>query len=365
MSLLDRIIANQSPRRKAVSETMLRLKSFYFPTFYDEMLNGELDLLFDSMIEELAGRPALRWKPTDATGREVTSEPFRGGRILAISGAAGVGKSRTVQHVLRDRPELSGYASANDPKDLIAVVASAPFTLGSLGNLILRATGYPVTAEVKESSVWPVTRRRLRELDTRILYIDEAQHGDQVPDPEIAQKVLDTLKLTMQDEAHPIWLILSGTPPLARFLQKDASVRRRVRHVTFERLDYSTHADLVKTLIKRTVDICPGLSSDLAVEDETVGRLMHAANGQFGVIVEYIQDAIGDCLRAGESNLTIHHFAEVYAARTGASTSDRNAFLAHDWESIDVTHSLYDDAVDETRPQAFSRKRRVRRGEPK
>ena len=363
MTLLERILAHQSPRRKLVSETMLRLKNSYFPTIYDEMLNKELDLLFDSIVEELAGRPALRWKPTDTGGKEVAVEPFRGGRILAISGVAGVGKTRTIQHVLRHRQELEGYGTSHDPRDVVSVVASAPFTLGSLGNAVLRATGYPVTAEVKESAVWPVVRRRFQELGTRILYIDEAQHGDQVHDLEIAQKLLDTLKLTMQDETHPVWMILSGTPALARFLQSDASVRRRVRHVTFDSLDYSQHAELVKTLIHRSVEICPGVSCDPSIEDETVGRLLHAARGQFGVIIEFIQDAIADCLHAEETCLSLHHFAEVYAARTGASTSDRNVFLAPNWDSVDVEHSLYDDGTEAARPSAFSRKRRPRRGE--
>jgi len=362
MSLLDRISQGQSPKQRAISETMAALKRHHFSTIHDKMVNAELGALLESISEELRREPEANIAE-DFPTLTPRGEVIRGGRIVIITGKSGVGKTRTVEHALRSRPELAGYGTEDDPMEVLPVVAPAPFSLKSLGHEVLRRTGYPIHRDIRETQVWPIVMARLREIGTRILWIDEAQHGDEIRDPEMAQKVKNTFKRILQDREHPVWLILSGTPELSRFAQTDASLQRRIRQVRLGSLSFPSHTGLIKGLITRCIEVCHGLSigADL-MEDETAGRILHAAKGQFGTAVEFVQDAIRECLARNEAVLSVRHFAEVYAARMGVNDPDRNVFLTRHWDAIVVETALYDGSDDEAGFHAEDRVRRVRKG---
>ena len=268
-------------------------------------------------------------------------QQIRGGRALLVTGAAGAGKSRALAHAFATRPELEGFGQPGSP--LLSVVAPSPFTLGALGNEIAGRLGYVSRRAMRQNEVWPLVRGLMREARVRILHIDEAQHGDQIANRVVAQEIENTLKRMMQEADWPIWLILSGLPELSRFCQDDASMKRRVRIVHFESLRFPDHAEAMQRLVREMVALCPPLGCSKVLSDEFAHRLLYAAMWQFGIVVEYIQDAIGECLLGGGEELDVAHFADVYTARTGSVADDMNVFIARDWRSIPVEMALYDD----------------------
>lgn len=348
---LNRIVSNQTAKRRATNEAVGRVLAAYLPTVYDEQLNEEINWLLDSMLLELGEQPGV----PPAKGM------VRGGRALIVTGQAGAGKSRALAHTFANRPEFEGFGTPGGWCPLLSVVAPSPFTLGALGNEIARKLGYHGQREIQHSKVWPVVRGLMAECGVRILHIDEAQHGDEIKSDTMAQEVENTFKRMMQEADWPIWLILSGLPELSRFCQNDASMKRRVRVLPFEALGFPDHAEPVRQTIRDLVAHCPSVGCRDLQSDAFAHRLLHAATYQFGIVIEYVQDAIAECLMVeGGGELGIGHFADVYTIRTGVTADDLNPFLATDWTAIPVESALYEDVLDETQRPTGTRKPKER-----
>ncbi|MHC2797714.1 hypothetical protein ACVINZ_006726 [Mesorhizobium jarvisii] len=346
-AFLNRIVSNQTDKRRTVNEAVGRVLSAYLPTVYDEQLREQIDWLLDSMLLELGEQP----------GVAAAEGMVRGGRALVVTGQAGAGKSRALAHAFASRPEFEGFGKPGEWCPLLSVVAPSPFTLGALGNEIARKLGYHGRREIQHSKVWPVVRELMAECGVRILHIDEAQHGDEIKSDTMAQEVENTLKRMMQEADWPIWLILSGLPELSRFCQNDASMKRRVRVLPFEALAFPDHAASVRQTVRDLVDLCPSVRCTELRSDAFAHRLLHAATYQFGIVVEYVQDAIAECLMVeGGGELDVGHFADVYAIRTGVRDDDLNPFIADNWTAIPVEAALYEDVVDEAGKPTGARK---------
>lgn len=349
-AFFERVRRNQTSARRSVNEVMGKVLGTYLPTAYDTEIHSQIDWMLDSMLLETGQQPGV---PTP-------EEQVRGGRALLVVGEAGAGKSRAISHALRSRPEFEGFGKEDEWSPILSVVAPSPFTLGALGNQIVRAAGYDSGREIRHSRVWPFVRELMADKGIRILHIDEAQHGDEIVNANMFQEVENTFKRMMQDSDWLVWLILSGLPELARFRQDDDSMRRRVRIVRLEPLRFPDHARTIRDTVQRIAANCPLIDCSTVMTDEFTNRLLHAAMNQFGILIEYVQDAIGECLTAGDTELTVGHFADVYSIRTGELQDHLNVFLTTSWRSISVESALYEDLEDD-RGRPIGRRLRTRR----
>ncbi|MFG1419943.1 ATP-binding protein [Xanthobacter sp. V0B-10] len=330
-----RLLTNQSEARRHVNEAMARLLSIYVPNRFTRLMDEHLDWLFDTMALELGRQP----------GMPHPEEAVRGGRALVLIGEAGAGKSRTLRHAFRTRPEFSGYEEGIQASSLLSVVAPSPFTMSALGNEIVRKLGYAANRDIPHSKVWPVVRSLIKEQQIRIIHIDEGQHGDELSSAGMLQEMENTLKRMMEEADWPTWLILSGGPALASFCQADPSMRRRVRVLRFHPLSLADHGEDVKQIVRLIGKECPSICCEQILTVDFVGRLLHAAFHQFGIVIEFVQDAFGECLAASHDTLCLGHFADVYTARTGEPADDLNPFLARDWASIRVEEALFEEVT--------------------
>lgn len=332
-----RIKANQTPLRRSVSETMASVQRVYVPTKHDKRLSDELDRLFDSIDRELDLQEEGAMDP----------DPLRGGRVLVVTGEAGAGKTRALWKAFSKRPELEGLAEEGGAEcSMLSIVAPSPFSLATLGNEIVRRLGYFSTRDIAEAKVWVMVRLLLKEHGIRILHIDEAQHGDQV-NRAVAMKVEESFKRLLQDKDWTVWLVLSGLPELARFCQKDKSLRRRISPIRFSSLSYPKHASGVRKAIAELLSPCPEVAYAATLTDDFMHRLMHASLHQFGILVEFVQDALEMCLKSGSTALEPKHFVRAYTARTGEEAQELNVFTARDFERVDVANALYETPLDE------------------
>jgi len=331
-----RILANQSEARRRVNEAMARVLSAYVPTRFTRLVDEQLDWLFDTMTLELGRQP----------GVPHPEEAVRGGRAFVLVGEAGAGKSRTLRHAFRTRPEFSGSEEGIHASSLLSVVAPSPFTMGALGNEIVRKLGYATNRDIPHSKVWPFVRSLIKEQQIRIIHIDEGQHGDELASAGLLQEMENTLKRMMEEADWPTWLILSGGPALASFCQADPSMRRRVRVLRCQPLSLADHGEDVKQIVRLIGKECSSIRCEQILTVDFVGRLLHAAVHQFGIVIEFVQDAFGECLAASHDTLSLSHFADVYTARTGEPADDLNPFLARDWASIPVEEALFEKFAD-------------------
>lgn len=347
--LLARIEANQSPKRQAVSDAIAKVQQIYLKTRYHELLEGEIEVLLDSIGRILTQQKQLNAMPDTREDRAASTKkpkPPKGAHVLIASGEAGAGKTTALAEVFSRRPEFAGFGRLGTGCPLLSVVAPSPFTLKALGNEIVRKLGYHPKREIDEGEVWPMVRLLLREHGVRILHIDEAQHGDQA-NSDWTKKVEATLKRLLQDVEWYLWLILSGLPEVAKFLQDDKSMYRRIHHVRFEKLVFPDDAPDMRQAVRDLMEPCQDISFEQALTDEFIHRLMHASLYQFGILTEYVQDALEACLQSGEKQLGLGHFADAYSARSGDERDARNVFVAERFDLIDVASSLYETPLDE------------------
>ncbi|MXQ12353.1 ATP-binding protein [Microvirga makkahensis] len=312
----------QLERRTSSRALMAGVLSVYITTTRDKVLETELDSLIDSflLVQEASDGGASR-----QVGR------LREGRALTITGQAGAGKTRTLERHFLKREEFAGYGDRNSDCVLISVSTPSPCTLRLLGQEVLDELGYDTTRKLDENVVWEMVQHQMALRGVHFLHIDELQHVLQTRNPVEIRKVQDTLKRLMQNKTWPVWLILSGLPEIGRFFADDEQVWRRSRHVVLNDLTLEADAELVRRLITDYGKEKAKLSVNEVNGDPFIARLLHAALGRFGIVIEVIQDAIREALMGGANSLQIKHFEAAYSARTGCP-ADANVFTASgDW----------------------------------
>lgn len=355
-TLAERILANQSDKRRRVNEAMAAVMNHHVKTANDDVLIQEKDRMMDSLLLERGLQPGAPPPPG----------MVRGGRALLVTGPAGAGKSSAILNLLNGSPEFEGFGVDGAYCPIVSLNAPSPLTLRQLGNAILRAVSYPAKRQLSESEVWPVVHEQLRANGICFVHIDEMQHTDEITSEGEFQKIENTLKEMMQQKDWPVWLILSGLPELKAFFAADPSMRRRVRVAELGSLSFPDDADAVRKIVGEFLDLCPGLTAETLLADtppgdEFVARLIHASMNQFGILAEFVQDGIREALEFGDGELDAGHFADVYAARTG-SPDEANVFLAPRWEAIDVASAMLEDEVDDEGARTGRRIWKTRKG---
>mgnify|MGYP001045739643 CR=1 FL=1 len=340
---VDRLRRLQSERRKSTADVMSGILSAYFGTARDAELEGAIDDLIDAM---LLAEGATEIGPAKRVGR------LREGRALTVLGNPGAGKTRALERLFLTRQEFAGFGNRDSDCLLVSVSTPSPCTLRLLGEKILGALGYDVARPLRENVVWQLVRTHLQLRGVRFLHIDEVNHVLQSNNSVEITKVRDTLKDLMQNRDWPVWLILSGTREVASLLTNDdrlddgdTQVWRRSKHVVFGELTLQRDAPIVRSVIKFYGGKKAQLDVNTLLFDEFCARLLHASLNEFGIVVEFVQDAIKNALDGQSSSLAIDHFAEAYRYRTGCEPG-LNVFTAKEWTTIDPRRGLMIDPED-------------------
>lgn len=139
----------------------------------------------------------------------------------------------------------------------------------------------------------------------------------------------------MQHPRWPVSVILSGMPQLRDLLNMDPQLARRFTPVHFVPLAPETDLAAVSKLVGSyagSVDL--SLKVDLQDRQFTC-RLIHAAAGQFGILIELVVGAIEIAMTAGRDCLLVDDFGEAFARRSGC-VPDSNPFFAEDYTAINA-----------------------------
>lgn len=256
------------------------------------------------------------------------------GRALVVIGESGAGKTHALRRLISRRKEFDPQPMEIGPTmPLVSITAPSPCTLKQLANELLHALGYPRERDVRENVAWNRVRDQLQLRQVMVVHIDEMQHAVRFPDSAETQKVSDTLKNVMQQTDWPVRLILSGLPALGQFVRRDVQLWRRCRFITFEALHFPTDEKGLRHIVRTVAMHGAGLNPVGLDDSEFLARLCHAAEGQFGRVIEICRAAAEDAIGAGSAVLTVSDFASAYATTTGCSPAD-NLFLVRDWEFI-------------------------------
>lgn len=228
-------------------------------------------------------------------------------------GASGSGKTRTIARLLARHAPAPDGESPEAP--FVSLSVPSPATLKFVGMATLTALGYRIERDRPAYTLWQMVREHLRARRTLILHFDEAQDILRHQSPKELRAVVNTLKSLLQG-GWPVGVILSGTDDLMTILNHDPQFARRLHPIEFRRLDPAS-ADWVSGLIREFAGRAGLTPANILAERDFGARLLHVADGQFGLLIEQIIGAIEEAWRAGPDALGPEHFAAMFRRRSG------------------------------------------------
>ena len=260
-------------------------------------------------------------------------------RCIALIGAAGSGKSTATGHLFATHP----YLMLRDPDGLRLDVASlqipSPATLKFVGQTTLAALGLELKRDKSAQIIWSLVKGHLRERRTLFLHFDEAQDLIRHQTPKELNAVVSTLKSLLQDKSWPVGLILTGTAELKTVINHDPQLARRVYPIEFARLNALYDSDRILKILTHYADAAGLTPSPDILVPEMAARLAHAADREFGLMIEMIIDALKKAMEAGSPVVGIAQFTAVFRDRTGCPDG-LNVFVVDDFERIEVRRLL-------------------------
>ncbi|RNF36078.1 AAA family ATPase [Paracoccus methylarcula] len=270
---------------------------------------------------------------------EIAAGVIAEARCVALIGASGSGKTTAVRHLITTQTDLI----SNDPEtgrmDVASLSVPTPATLKFVGQTTLAALGFPLRREKTAQTIWDMVKDHLAARRTLFLHYDEAQDLSRHQTPKELNSVVTTLKSLMQHPVWPVGLILTGTEELKTIVNHDAQLARRVYPVEFPRLNPLLDTDRVIHLLSHYTERAGMSVGDDVATTEFAARLIHAADREFGLLIELAISALEEAMRAEAEKPEVIHFTHMFRKRAGC-IDGLNPFVAGDFERIDCRRLL-------------------------
>lgn len=235
------------------------------------------------------------------TGRMLTGGKQIGGLFLDPTGC---GKTTAAE-------ALAEIACADDPDGIVSVVhcrlPANGTALGLYANALARlGDGY--MNQARESRMLAHLVDRLQESGTRLLVIDECQHGAGASG--IGGQIAAAIKVLLDAGTVPVAIL--GTEKAVEVLAKDKELAGRLSAPSslapldwFDEEDKETWTDLLASLDAQLVadGVCTG---PFGLDDpSTAEKLAEACNGTIGQLMGLTRTAVREMARAGRRRLTL------------------------------------------------------------
>jgi hypothetical protein len=255
-------------------------------------------------------------------------------RVLMIIGESNSGKTKMVEHALKDDPAFEHYIDLDGgmAQPLLRLKAPSPCTLRNLAVQCLSALGYPVRGDIKESRAWPLLLEQIKARKVLFVVIDEAQRAMKIDNPTELQKVSDTFIELVDRPDWPVRLILMGVSPLEVLRKRDPQMKNRSRPMRLTPLTgryQSLVSQWIQTIITEHAELKIG---DIPIED-FADRLIHACEGNAGSIILTIRSVVEIVLQHGRDTVRTRDFGRAYHAFTGCAPEE-NIFENDGWGMI-------------------------------
>ncbi|MEQ8447369.1 MAG: ATP-binding protein [Pelagibacterium sp.] len=327
--VLDRLQQSQSPERRARNELIRQIEQAYVPNERDDKFQVALDEVVDAHVRHFEAR-------LDGAHRNVGS--LAEGRLLAVVGHSGAGKTRLLERHFHHRPEFRGYGTSNCL--LISVKAQGPFALSGLARSIAVAAGVKVRKAFHNRDAAFQFARDQVEDRIIIIHIDEAQLLLSSPKEEEIQSARNLLRTFCQESKWPVSVILSGTPETSK-LFGDYQIARRQTIITLDEIDFQSGVPILQSAMNdflKKASLAEALDRGLLFE-----QLMYASLYQLGDSIAIMRAAFSHAIRENSGTLKVEHFAAAFHDRTSCP-ADLNVFGDEvDYRTIDVA-KLYEQA---------------------
>lgn len=313
----------------AHADRMARVHNAYVITAREKPLSDA----FDRMIGNVAGLGG-------SDGVEKAGADKR--RAIFVIGESGSGKTTAIQRQLSRRPQFQPRLDEHGREifPLVSFDAPKPLTLKLLAKKGLDEAGYPVVGKKQENEMWDLFKEQIKERSILFLHIDEMQHVIKGNKPGEIHDIAAVVKSLLQIKDWPLHAVFAGVPSLAKFLEREKQLRNRCEVIKFEPMSFPSDTKLIKKVLLQIVTGHAELEAASALEDDAfIHRLIHAADGAFGTIIQIIRAAVATVIYAKGEAVSPAQFSTVYKAFTGC-TPDQDIFTAANFLDIDPNRAL-------------------------
>lgn len=276
----------------------------------------------------------------------------REARGLVLTGPTGAGKSTLVHKLLSEHPAFPGFGTPGSGCRALSVTVQSPATLKSLGSALLDELGWRAATRATEGDIWRIVKVRLHELGYTVVHLDEGQRIAQNRSPDEIKNICDTW-ITLLQQPNPVVLVLSGVESLLTLVNGHPQCFRRFFKLSLPPLSALDVEEIAGAILAYCIEAGIRFEDD----DHIVPRLIHASGSRFGMAMEFAVDAIAEALLLGDDALTLGHFADAYAFRTGCFPGE-NPFMAHAWKDVPVAEASEDGPEAESQPARGYRKKK-------
>lgn len=306
---------------KSIADQIVVLRCIFAenPTYL--ALEGQFHELLDRRRAELAAGVVLE------------------ARGIALIGTSGAGKTEAMKRLLKSMPRPANKNIEQNVCEVLSFIVPSPATLKFVGQTGLREIGFPLRRDRTSQIIWDMFKDHLRDRKTLFLHLDEAQHLSSHETQREIQSVIDTLKSLMQNPQWPVGLILSGTPTLKAILNHDPQLARRFYPIKFPALNAIQDTDQILATVSYYVEQAKLMAGNDLLTQDFAARAIHAANGEYGLLIEYTIDAIENALRRQQSVLNVENYRDWFSKKAGC-LDGLNPFYAGGFERIDCRKLL-------------------------
>ena len=274
----------------------------------------------------------------------------------AIIGPAGTGKTRMA---VQAAEEYARAAEASGGREfgfrIISVTVPGRASVRDTCKEILRLLGYPIKANRDEDYLVDLVVSKMEEHRVAGLHLDEVQDAGKYTTGESMRRFTKRFRNLMQSPRWPVCLILTGTMEAKELLNEDKTLSRRCSPIEIPRMRREVDGLVMSRAIREMMEKANLLDTALVDLTEFQNRLIHAADGRFGMAIELAIEAIEQARLSGGAELDVEHFAEAYYVRTNGD-DELNPFIAERWKSINTQVLLDRVKSDEGTPRRRSRK---------
>jgi len=275
----------------------------------------------------------------DRRRAEIAAGVIYEARGIALIGTSGAGKTEAVGRLLKTLPPPANENIEENICEVLSFIVPSPATLKFVGQTGLREIGFPLRRDKTSQIIWDMFKDHLRDRKTLFLHLDEAQHLSSHETQREIQSVINTLKSLMQNPQWPVGLILSGTPTLKTILNHDPQLARRFYPIKFPALNAIQDTDQILATVAYYLDQAQLTAGNDLLTQDFAARAIHAANGEYGLLIEHTIDAIENALRGKQSTLDVENYRDWFSKKAGC-LDGLNPFHVSSFERIDCRKLL-------------------------